>query len=101
LARDKMKKIAIFLVVAALACPAYCQTPFGSTPLYTRDSLVADSTRRSADTVGLGKATLGKIKIVKRTVDYGKFVALGIGTMVFVALVITTAQAWNPNGRSP
>ncbi len=63
------------------------------------NSIKADSIKGLTDTVGRGGA--GKIKIVKRKVDYGKFVVLAIGTMAFIALIITTAQAWNPTGRNP
>jgi hypothetical protein len=94
-----MKRVFAFLLVASLAIPACSQTPFGTFPVQRADSIKADSIRRSADTVGRG--SLGKIKIVKRKVDYSKFVALAIGTMAFIALIITTAQAWNPTGRNP
>jgi hypothetical protein len=93
-----MRRLAAFLIVASIAWPGYCQIQFGTPVTQRRDSLAADSTRRAADTLGRGE--LGKIKIVKKKVEYGKFVALAIGTMVFVALFFTTAQTWNPTGRN-
>ncbi len=94
-----MKRVFEFLLVASLAIPASSQTPFGTFPVQRADSIKADSIKRSADTVGRGNA--GKIKIVKRKVDYGKFAILAIGTMAFIALIMLTAQAWNPTGRNP
>lgn len=37
-----------------------------------------------------------KTKLVKRTFDSRQQVTLGIGMMVFIALIMTTAQSWNP-----
>ena len=37
-----------------------------------------------------------KTKLVKRTFDSRQQVSLGIGMMVFIALIMTTAQSWNP-----
>ncbi|HMD68975.1 MAG TPA: hypothetical protein VKF42_08865 [Chitinivibrionales bacterium] len=93
-----MRRLAAFLIVASIAWPGYCQISFGTPITPRRDTLAADSSRRAVDTLGRGAA--GKIKIVKRKVDYGKFVALAIGTMVFIALLFTTAQTWNPTGRN-
>ncbi len=94
-----MRRLAAFLILASIAWPGYCQISFGTPITPRRDSLAADSSRHAADTVGRGSA--GKIKIVKRKVEYGKFVALAIGTMAFIVLLFTTAQSWNPTGRNP
>jgi|GEM_PF-2628148 hypothetical protein len=93
-----MRLLAAALLVASTAWPGYCQISFGTFDSQRRDSIAADSAKRAADT--LSRVDLGKIKIVKKKIDYGKFVALAIGTMVFVALFITTAQSWNPSGRN-
>lgn len=96
-----MRRLAACLIVASIAWPGYCQITIGTPVTQRQDSLAAraaDSTRRAADTLGRGQ--LGKIKIVKRKVEYGKFVALAIGTMAFVVLFFTTAQTWNPTGRN-
>jgi len=37
-----------------------------------------------------------KTKLIKRTFDSRQQVSLGIGMMVFIALIMTTAQSWNP-----
>lgn len=37
-----------------------------------------------------------KMDLVKRSFDHKQQVFLGIGMMVFVALIMTTAQSWNP-----
>jgi hypothetical protein len=94
-----MRILASFLVLLSVAWPGSCQVNYGTYTTVNKDSLAADSARRAADTVGRGEA--GKVKIVKRRIDYSKFVMLGIGTMAFIAVMITSAQAWNPSGRVP
>jgi len=37
-----------------------------------------------------------KSKLIKRTFDSRQQVSLGIGMMIFIALIMTTAQSWNP-----
>jgi hypothetical protein len=38
----------------------------------------------------------GKAKLIKRTFDSRQQVSLGIGMMIFIAVIMTTAQSWNP-----
>jgi hypothetical protein len=38
----------------------------------------------------------GKTKLIKRTFDSRQQVSLGIGMMIFIAVIMTTAQSWNP-----
>ncbi|HUI91965.1 MAG TPA: hypothetical protein VLX68_06935 [Chitinivibrionales bacterium] len=65
----------------------------------------ADSAKK--DTAALAQRGIqtvdekGKIKIVKRKIDYTHFVILAVGMMAFVALILGTTQAWNPGGRAP
>lgn len=37
-----------------------------------------------------------KTKLIKRTFNHKQQIFLGIGMMVFIALIMTTAQSWNP-----
>jgi len=98
-AGHSMRILAVFFVLLSVVWPGSCQVNYGSYSTPNKDSLAADSARRAADTVGRGEAS--KVKIVKRRIDYGKFVMLGIGTMAFIAVMITSAQAWNPSARAP
>ena len=37
-----------------------------------------------------------KLKLIKRKYNYRQQIILSVSTMVFVALMMTTAQSWNP-----
>lgn len=37
-----------------------------------------------------------KMKLVQRTFNHKQQVYLGLGMMAFIALIMTTAQSWNP-----
>ncbi len=43
-----------------------------------------------------GEQKKEKTKLIKRTFDSRQQVSLGVGMMVFIALIMTTAQSWNP-----
>lgn len=38
-----------------------------------------------------------KIKIIRRDFKYRDQVGAALGTMVFITIILTTIQAWNPN----
>jgi len=40
-----------------------------------------------------------KIKIVKRHIDAKEYVGLAVGMMVFIAVILTSIQAWNPGSQ--
>jgi hypothetical protein len=52
-----------------------------------------DPDRVSIDSVDQKKE---KTKLIKRTFDSRQQVSLGIGMMIFIAVIMTTAQSWNP-----
>jgi hypothetical protein len=59
--------------------------------------------QRLADSVASSMTTTGpqqqprKIKIIKKDVHYSAFISLAIGMMVFIALILTTPQTYNPS----
>lgn len=46
--------------------------------------------------IDAGEQKKEKTKLIKRTFDSRQQVSLGIGMMIFIALIMTTAQSWNP-----
>jgi hypothetical protein len=83
--------IIIFFLLPAPA--AYGQT-FPSSYQAVRDTVRSDSLRKdSLATLPLNK---GKIEIVKRDINPRKYIILAVGMMVFLALILTTVQTWNP-----
>jgi hypothetical protein len=74
--------------------PAYGQT--SPAPLYQAgpDTVRSDSLRKdSLSTVIYDKS---KIKIIKRNINARKYILLAIGMMIFLALILTTVQTYNP-----
>ncbi len=53
--------------------------------LLKTDSLAADTTRQ-----------IEKIKVVRRRFRYREQVGTALGMMVFIAIILTTVQSWNP-----
>jgi hypothetical protein len=94
-----MKHIFYLIFISSLVLPAAGQTSFEPSPAPQLDSAATDTSAVSPEAQDL--ADKNKIKIVKRKIDYRNFVILAIGMMVYVALILTTTQAWNPGGRTP
>jgi hypothetical protein len=92
-----MKQFLSILIIVLLTKPCFSQTSSVPFSMSVPDSIAPDTTSGR----GQNQADENKIRIVKRKINYGKFVMLAIGTMIYVALVITTAQAWNPGARTP
>jgi hypothetical protein len=90
-----MKILTLCLFLALFSLPAAGQAPQVSAgaSLARPDSASADSLARSAVQAA---ADQNKIKIVKRKIDYKQYLLLAVGMMVFIGIVLTTTQRWNP-----
>jgi hypothetical protein len=90
-----MKILTLCLFLTLLSLPAAGQAPQVSAgaSLARPDSTATDSLVR----LGTDTATdQNKIKIVKRKISYKEYLLLAVGMMVFIGLVLTTTQRWNP-----
>jgi hypothetical protein len=102
-----MKYILYLMLICAIALPALGQTQTqAQAPLLAPPGWQAQADSAKNDTGAIRPAIQtvdekGKIKIVKRRIDYTNFVILAVGMMAFVALILGTTQAWNPGGRAP
>lgn len=82
----------IFLVLPTM--PAYGQASSLSSYRTVSDTVRADSLRKdSLSTKALDKS---KIKIIKRDINARHYIILAVGMMIFLALILTTVQTWNP-----
>jgi hypothetical protein len=67
-----------------------------SAPSYQagRDTVRSDSLRK--DSLAISPFDKSKIKIIKRDVNPRHYIILAVGMMIFLALILTTVQTWNP-----
>jgi hypothetical protein len=91
--------IIVFILVPLLPAygqmmPAYGQT--SPAPLYQtgQDTVRSDSLRK--DSLSTSVFNKSKIKIIKRNINARKYIILAVGMMIFLALILTTVQTWNP-----
>jgi hypothetical protein len=91
--------IIVFFLFPALSAHGQMMPPYGQTspaPLYQAgaDTVRSDTLRKdSLSTLALDK---NRIKIIKRNINARKYIILAIGMMIFLALILTTVQTWNP-----
>ncbi len=91
--------VAIILFIMSVMCiPGFGQTAPATTPSTTATH--SDSVRAIAktpdSTVSISTTDKEKIKIIKRNVDAKRYIALAVGMMIYLALILTTVQTWNP-----
>jgi hypothetical protein len=73
--------------------PAYGQT--SPAPYQAgRDTVRSDSLKK--DSLSASPFDKSKIKIIKRDINARKYIILAVGMMIFLALILTTVQTWNP-----
>jgi hypothetical protein len=89
-----MRQVHYIIFLFLLSLPVCGQTSDNSLYQNRPDTLRSDSLRAdSLSTVAFDK---NKIKIIKRNIDARKYIVLAVGMMVFLALILTTVQTWNP-----
>jgi hypothetical protein len=89
-----MRQVHYIIFLFLLSLPVSGQTSDNSLYQSRPDTLRSDSLRGdSLSTVAFDK---NKIKIIKRNIDARKYIMLAVGMMVFLALILTTVQTWNP-----
>jgi hypothetical protein len=74
--------------------PAYGQMSPASQYQTKQDTAHADSLRKDSLATAVFDKT--KIKIIKRDINARKYIILAVGMMIFLALILTTVQTWNP-----
>jgi hypothetical protein len=89
-----MRYLLYIFFLSLCALPASGQSSFSPYYEHRADSLRTDSLR--ADSLSEAKIDKNKIKIIKRNIDYKKYIALAVAMMVYIALILTTVQTWNP-----
>lgn len=84
--------------VVLLYMSAGAQVPAPSVPEPTwADSVVTEpDSLRSRERPESVRNRPEQIKVVKRTFKYKRQIGLALGMMAFVALMMTSAQTWNP-----
>jgi hypothetical protein len=89
-----MRQVHYIIFLFLLSLPVSGQTSDNSLYQSRPDTLRSDSLRAdSLSTIAFDK---NKIKIIKRNIDARKYIMLAVGMMVFLALILTTVQTWNP-----
>ncbi len=102
-----MKTLKQILITLAFYGTLTAQTveSVSADPLFTHTYATSESVDTSiTDTLpdphqmamDANKKNKEKTKLIKRTFDARQQVSLGIGMMIFIALIMTTAQSWNP-----
>ena len=91
-----MKSLALALLLSIVVSAS------GQTNIETVSTAPGQGIQRPADSLATGMTSptpqqARKIKIVKKDVHYGSFVALAIGMMGFIALILTLPQTYNPS----
>jgi hypothetical protein len=89
-----MRPITFLAFLFFLSLPACGQVPGGMPYQAGQDTVRSDTLR--TDSLAAAQLDKSKIKIVKRNIDARKYVYLAIGMMIFLALILTTVQTWNP-----
>ncbi len=87
--------IAVYVIVIFMAT----STVNASEQLFSNDSLQIETVYPDTlkETAEIGEtADQGSFDYVQRDVDHKRLVWHGIAMMVFVALIISSAQSWNP-----
>ena len=88
-----MKKILLLIVVSISL--GYTQEVSDSVTIDSAQAVQSDSLT-VVDSVGVEKSEK-RIKPQIRTYDHRTQVLLAAGMMAFIAIVLSTAQAWNPD----
>jgi len=57
----------------------------------------AEDTSRTPRLAEGKRQQVRKLRIIKRKVNYREQIFVALGVMAFVAVMMTTTQAWNPN----
>ena len=91
-----MKKFLMFLMLSACFSAPAQTVPDTAGAHQGSVQKVADSLSANPGATGLAQAQ--KIKIIKKELDFSTSIKLAIGMMVFIALILFTAQSWNPGG---
>jgi hypothetical protein len=94
--------VIIFFFFVPVLSPAYGQMmpAYGGqtspAPLYRAgaDTVRSDSLRK--DSLSTAIYDKSKIKIIKRNINSRRYILLAIGMMIFLVLILTTVQTWNP-----
>jgi hypothetical protein len=92
--------IIVFFMLAALPAAGQMLPAAGGqaspAPIYQAgaDTVRSDTLRKdSVSTLPIDK---GRIKIIKRNINARRYIVLAVGMMIFLALILTTVQTWNP-----
>lgn len=89
------KKIAVLLVAMVLS--AFGQMPNADSAAVLVPGTVYASTVDSVHSDSLSKPTQAKkLRIIKRSINYSVAAKFAIGTMLFIAFLLTAGDAWNP-----
>ncbi|MBN1576954.1 MAG: hypothetical protein JW913_10405 [Chitinispirillaceae bacterium] len=57
---------------------------------------VSEKTTVQSETEASTKSSIRKIPLTKRRYNYRQQIVLAIGMMAFIAIIMTSAQTWNP-----
>ena len=95
---NKTNKKALLLFISIILIIAAHSSAQSSNSSFERFT-VGDSIAPAAiDTAAIAKkAVNADLKIVKRSINYDEQITLAVGMLAFVAIILTTTQAWNPN----
>jgi len=87
------KKVIVLLVVMAISVFGQMPNADSTTLLRKVSGLTADSVRK--DTT-VNPDQVKKLPIIKRSINYSIAAKFAIGTMLFIAFLLTAGDAWNP-----
>jgi hypothetical protein len=85
----------VYIAFLFFLCLPVCGQPASGLPYQAGPDTMRTDTLR-ADSLLSSQFEKGKIKIVKRDINPRKYILLAVGMMVFLALILTTVQTWNP-----
>ena len=95
---NKIKNFSLLLFITIMLLLAANAAAQSSNTTFERFT-VGDSIAPAAiDSAAIAKkAVNADLKIIKRSINYDEQIALAVGMLAFVAIILTTTQAWNPN----
>lgn len=79
---------------------AQWQEPATAVAVYPKDSAAANTSRdttASLQSVSPDTTSNRKIELVRRNFNYRYQIGAALGMMLFIALIFTTVQNWNPD----
>jgi len=89
-----MRHFSCLVALLFLSLPASGQSTYSPAIAAKADTVRADSVR--TDSLAVSSLDKSKIKIIKRDINSRHYILLAIGMMIFLALILTTVQTWNP-----